>query len=188
MDVAIASTALVALTVPLAAIALAVKATSPGPILFVQDRYGKDRKTFRCLKFRTMTVCEKPGEFVQATKGDARITRIGAILRRTSLDEFPQLVNVLRGDMSLVGPRPHPIKLDDDFAPRIPGYDGRFAVRPGITGLAQIGGHRGPTETVEVMKARIDMDLEYVATRSILGDLRILLRTIPAVLRCSGAF
>lgn len=135
-----------------------------------------------------MTVQENGDDFRQAVKGDARVTRVGRFLRATSLDELPQILNVLRGDMSIVGPRPHAIKHDDDFRKLIPDYDKRFRVRPGITGLAQVRGHRGPTETVEVMAARIQSDLEYVAKVSVWTDIKILLKTVWVVLRGKNAF
>ena len=165
----------------LAIAAIAVKLSSPGPVLFVQNRYGVGRARFRVLKLRTMTVTEDGAAFRQAQKGDARITRVGAFLRKTSIDELPQVFNVRRGDMSLVGPRPHPTKLDDDFALKIPAYNRRFAVMPGITGLAQVRGQRGETDTLEKMQARIDSDIEYVETRSLWTDIIIMLRTVLVV-------
>ncbi|MDO9526944.1 MAG: sugar transferase [Gemmobacter sp.] len=161
--------------------AIDIKITSPGPILFVQHRYGVGRVPFRVFKLRSMTVTEDGAAFRQARKGDARITRVGAFLRKTSIDELPQVFNVLHGDMSLVGPRPHPTKLDDDFAQKILGYNRRFAVMPGITGLAQVRGHRGETDTLEKMQARIDSDIEYVETRGFWMDLVIIIRTALVV-------
>lgn len=161
----------------LALAAVAIKTTSRGPVLFVQTRYGVGRVPFRVFKLRSMTVAEDGEAFRQARKGDARITRVGALLRKTSFDELPQVFNVLRGDMSLVGPRPHPTRLDDEFAPKIFGYNRRFDVMPGITGLAQVRGQRGETDTTQKMQARIDSDIEYVETCSLWLDVVILLRT-----------
>ncbi|MBO6792206.1 MAG: sugar transferase [Dinoroseobacter sp.] len=168
--------------------AIAIRTTSAGPLLFRQTRYGKDKVTFTIFKLRTMTVCEDGKQFRQATQGDARVTHVGRFLRATSIDELPQIFNVLKGNMSLVGPRPHPTKLDDDFRPLIDEYDERFGAKPGITGLAQVRGQRGPTETVEIMRARVASDVEYVARQSVLLDLRILLATIGVVLIGKNAF
>jgi putative colanic acid biosynthesis UDP-glucose lipid carrier transferase len=170
------------LALPVLAIAaLAIKATSRGPILFTQHRYGLGRVPFRVYKLRSMSVAEDGDAFRQARKGDTRITPVGAFLRKTSIDELPQLLNVLRGDMSLVGPRPHPTKLDNDFAQAIPGYNRRFAVMPGITGLAQVRGHRGETDTLEKMRVRVESDIEYVDTRSLWMDILIMMRTTLVV-------
>lgn len=168
--------------------ALVIKLTSKGPVFFRQTRYGQGKQPFTILKLRTMTVCEDGEAFRQAVKGDDRVTRVGRVLRSSSLDELPQIFNVLRGDMSLVGPRPHATKHDDDFRAHIPGYDRRFRVRPGITGLAQVRGHRGPTETVEVMRTRIESDLEYVQRASVWLDLKILVQTALVVLTAKNAF
>lgn len=171
----------------LAPFVIALKLTSPGPILFRQTRHGFGRQRFEIFKLRTLTVDENDEAFRQVVEGDARITKVGAILRRASLDEVPQLLNVIRGDMSLVGPRPHPTKLDDVYAPLIANYDDRFLVRPGVTGLAQVRGHRGPTPSTEVMAQRIDSDLEYAATASLWMDLKILFRTALIVVRPKNA-
>jgi putative colanic acid biosynthesis UDP-glucose lipid carrier transferase len=180
------------LVVPVSAVllpaALVVKLTSQGPVFFRQHRYGRGKRPFEILKLRTMTVLENGDDYRQVVKGDVRITRVGRFLRTTSLDELPQIFNVLRGDMSLVGPRPHAIKHDDDFRKLVPDYDKRFRVRPGVTGLAQIRGQRGPTETVEVMTKRIESDLEYVAQVSVWKDIEILVKTVWVVLRGKNAF
>jgi len=168
--------------------AIAIKLTSSGPVLFRQTRYGRNLKPFTIFKLRTMRVEENGDAFRQAVKGDARITRVGAFLRKTSLDELPQILNVLRGDMSFVGPRPHATKHDNEFRTLIPGYERRFRVRPGITGLAQIKGHRGPTETVEAMAKRIKYDLEYTDTASALLDLKIVFATVLVVVIGKNAF
>ena len=168
--------------------AIAIKLTSSGPVLFRQTRYGRNLKPFTIFKLRTMTVEENGDAFRQAVKGDARITRVGAFLRKTSMDELPQILNVLRGDMSFVGPRPHATKHDNEFRTLIPGYERRFRVRPGITGLAQIKGHRGPTETVEAMAKRVKYDVEYTNTASALLDLKILFATVLVVVIGKNAF
>ena len=163
-------------------IVAAIKLDSRGPGLFKQERYGRGGKTFLVYKFRTMKVTESGSDAVQCVSGDPRITRLGSILRKMSIDELPQLLNVIRGEMNLVGPRPHPMVLDGQFAPWIRNYMQRYSVTPGLTGLAQIRGLRGPTETVDKMAARVAADLEYVGHRSLLYDLGILMKTIPALL------
>jgi len=159
-----------------AVVAIAIKLDSPGPVFFRQLRTGKDGKTFKILKFRTMTV-ESGGKVVQATKNDSRVTRVGRFLRKTSIDELPQLINVLVGDMALVGPRPHAIEHDRYYGSILPMYKRRFAVRPGLTGWAQIHGLRGETETIEKMEQRIRCDLEYIRNRTYLLDLAIIIMT-----------
>jgi len=149
---------------------------TPGPALFVQDRYGRGGKTFGVYKFRSMRFAPESA-FVQATQGDSRVTGVGAFIRRTSIDELPQLFNVIKGEMSLVGPRPHPLKLDDAFSERIDGFMNRYNATPGITGLAQISGFRGETRTLEDMQSRFECDLEYIRTRSLFMDLRIICNT-----------
>jgi putative colanic acid biosynthesis UDP-glucose lipid carrier transferase len=177
LDRVVALLLLLLLSPILILVALAIRLDSRGPILFRQDRYGRDGEIFAIYKFRTMTAAASREAFRQASVGDARVTRLGRVLRRTSIDELPQLLNVLRGEMSLVGPRPHPIALDDHFATLIPGYMRRYAVRPGMTGLAQVSGHRGPTPTVDAMAARVRLDRAYIAGWSFWLDLRLLLRT-----------
>jgi putative colanic acid biosynthesis UDP-glucose lipid carrier transferase len=174
---------LLVLTSPLLLlIAMAVRCTSRGPVIFRQDRVGRDGRRFSIWKFRTMFWQLDPSGpsnsgALQACFGDGRITFLGGILRRWSLDELPQIVNVLRGEMSLVGPRPHPLPLDERFMIDLPHLPGRRMVKPGITGLAQISGARGPTADVSTMKRRIDFDFEYVRHWSLALDLSILLRT-----------
>ena len=169
---------LLAIAIPLAVITVAVRRSSPGPVIFRQRRYGLNGKEFEILKFRTMTVIENGAEFVQARPGDSRVTPIGAFLRRTSLDELPQFINVLRGDMSIVGPRPHPIALDEQHRRLIPSYFFRHKIRPGITGLAQINGFRGPTDTLDNMRGRIEHDIEYIDQWSLMLDLKIIWLTV----------
>ncbi len=178
LDIA-GSLAALAVTWPLLLlIAIAVKLSSPGPALFRQRRYGLNGEEFHVYKVRTMTVCEDGAQVTQATRGDARVTRVGALLRRTSLDELPQILNVLQGSMSLVGPRPHAVSHNEQYRKLIEGYMFRHKVRPGITGWAQVNGLRGETHTVERMQARVDLDLEYLRNWSLWLDVRILLRTV----------
>jgi Undecaprenyl-phosphate glucose phosphotransferase len=167
--------------------AVAIKLDSAGPVLFRQRRRGLNQKVFEVLKFRTMTVMEDGAEIRQATKGDDRITRVGRILRRTSLDELPQLINVLKGDMSLVGPRPHALVHDEHWGEMLERYANRHQVKPGMTGLAQVMGQRGETDTADKMKARVELDLAYIATWSLSSDLRILVQTVRAVVRGENA-
>jgi putative colanic acid biosynthesis UDP-glucose lipid carrier transferase len=161
----------------LSMVAIAVRLDSPGPVLFTQPRYGRNGEVFRVYKFRTMTAAASREPFRQASAGDLRVTRLGRVLRRTSVDELPQLFNVLRGEMSLVGPRPHPPALDETYRELIPNYMYRYSVRPGMTGLAQVRGHRGPTPTVQSMEQRVALDLAYIAEWSLWLDARILVRT-----------
>jgi putative colanic acid biosynthesis UDP-glucose lipid carrier transferase len=177
-DVVLASAILVLVSPLLAAIALAVRLTSPGPVIFKQRRYGLDGREIRVYKFRTMSVCEDGDRVAQATRADGRVTRVGAFLRRTSLDELPQFVNVLQGKMSIVGPRPHAVAHNEQYRRKIRGYMLRHKVRPGITGLAQVNGMRGETDTLEKMEKRVEYDLAYIESWSLELDLRIIGRTI----------
>ena len=177
-DIMIAGLVVAVLAPLYVAIAIAIKATSPGSVIFKQRRYGLNGEEIIVYKFRTMTVSEDGDDFVQATKNDSRITPIGHFLRRYSLDELPQLFNVLQGRMSLVGPRPHPIALNEQYRKMIKGYMVRHKVLPGVTGLAQINGCRGETAKVEEMRARIEYDLDYLRRWSPLLDLKILFLTI----------
>ncbi|MHB1303287.1 MAG: exopolysaccharide biosynthesis polyprenyl glycosylphosphotransferase [Acidiphilium sp.] len=189
VDILGAALLLILLAVPMAPIALALRHT--GPVLFRQRRIGLDGMPFTVLKFRTMRPAPKGSGTIQARPGDARITPLGAMLRRFSLDELPQLFNVLRGEMSLVGPRPHAQHTstgDFTFEQAIAFYGVRHRVKPGLTGLAQVRGLRGPTERPEAVAARVAADLDYIAHWSPWLDLAILLRTIPAVLRGRNAY
>ena len=177
LDRFIAATALVFLSPFMILAALAIKLESKGPAIFKQTRYGYNQREITVWKFRTMTVTENGSTFRQATKDDVRITRLGNILRRTSIDELPQLFNVLRGEMSLVGPRPHPIALDEEFRQRLKRYDNRHKVKPGITGWAQVNGYRGPTNKPGQMDKRIEYDLDYIENWSLWFDLKILIAT-----------
>lgn len=157
-------------------IAIAIRLDSPGPVFFFQQRHGFNQKVFRIAKFRTMHVLEDGENVVQATRGDARVTRIGAMLRKTSLDELPQLFNVLRGEMSLVGPRPHPLGLNFEYEGLLERYANRHKVKPGITGLAQVHGLRGAADP-QMMRARLEDDLRYIETWSLWLDFKILAAT-----------
>jgi putative colanic acid biosynthesis UDP-glucose lipid carrier transferase len=177
-DVILGLVILVVIAVPMLIIGLGVKLSSPGPILFKQRRYGLGGEKIWVWKFRTMTVCEDDASYKQTKRDDNRVTRFGAFLRRTSLDEFPQFINVLQGQMSVVGPRPHPIMLNEEFRQRVPKYMLRHVVKPGITGWAQINGFRGETDTLEKMEKRIDYDLYYIENWSLWFDLKIVFLTI----------
>lgn len=169
-------------------IAILVKATSPGPVIFKQRRYGLNGEEIVVYKFRTMTVLEDGDRVVQAQKGDSRITRLGGFLRRTSLDELPQFVNVLQGRMSIVGPRPHAVSHNELYRKLISGYMVRHKVKPGITGWAQVNGLRGETDTVEKMQKRIDFDIEYLRHWSLRLDVFIIIKTILVVFRDRHAY
>ena len=187
-DIVIASLLLILLAPLILVIALAVKVTSPGPIVFKQRRYGLDGKEIVVYKFRSMRVCEDGGAIRQAQKDDPRITPMGAFLRRSSLDELPQFINVLQGRMSLVGPRPHAVAHNELYRKLINGYMVRHKVKPGITGWAQINGCRGETDSLEKMQARIDLDLEYLRNWSLGLDLQIILQTAGVVIRGNNAY
>jgi putative colanic acid biosynthesis UDP-glucose lipid carrier transferase len=187
-DFTLAGLILLAISPLMLAIAALVKLSSPGPVLFKQRRYGLDGRRIIIYKFRTMTVTEDGDVVRQATKDDSRVTRIGAFLRRTSLDELPQFINVLQGRMSIVGPRPHAVAHNELYRKLIRGYMIRHKVKPGITGLAQVNGLRGETDTVDKMKARIDYDLAYLRNWSVFLDLRIILKTIVVVLQGKNAY
>jgi len=169
-------------------IALLVKLDSPGPVIFKQRRYGLDGEQILVYKFRSMAVTEDGAAIRQASKNDMRVTRLGAILRKTSLDELPQFINVLQGRMSIVGPRPHAVAHNEMYRKLIRGYMIRHKVKPGITGYAQVNGYRGETETVEKMKARIEYDLAYLRNWSLLLDLQIILKTVVVVLGKQNAY
>jgi putative colanic acid biosynthesis UDP-glucose lipid carrier transferase len=172
----------------LLAIAIAVKLSSPGPVIFKQRRYGMDGDEIMVYKFRSMTVCEDGQDIRQASKNDQRVTRLGAFLRRTSLDELPQFINVLQGRMSIVGPRPHAVAHNELYRRQIPGYMWRHKVKPGITGWAQVNGYRGETETLDKMEGRVRHDIDYLRNWSLSLDFYIILRTIWMVLRDRNAY
>jgi putative colanic acid biosynthesis UDP-glucose lipid carrier transferase len=187
-DVVLAS-AILALILPvMLAIAIGIKLTSPGPVLFTQRRYGLDGREIIIYKFRTMTVLEDGNVIPQARRDDMRITRFGAFLRKYSLDELPQFVNVLQGRMSVVGPRPHAVAHNEMYRKLITGYMIRHKVKPGITGWAQINGLRGETDTLDKMRARIEYDLSYLRNWSLQLDLQIVLKTIVVVLKSQNAY
>lgn len=178
-----------ALLAPLIALtAIAVKLDSPGPVLFRQRRNGFNAKQFAIYKFRTMTVMEDGTDIVQATRFDKRITRVGGLLRQTSIDEVPQLLNVLFGDMSLVGPRPHALAHDSHYGDLLAEYAFRHHVKPGITGWAAVNGYRGETALVEQMKGRIDHDIWYINNWSLILDIKILTMTCFEVVRKRNAY
>jgi Undecaprenyl-phosphate glucose phosphotransferase len=170
-------------------IAAAIKLDSPGPVLFRQNRYGFNNETFGIFKFRTMYVDQPEQEKTQqAVPGDSRVTRVGRLLRKSSLDELPQLLNVLGGSMSIVGPRPHAVDHNEDFARKIRGYFARHRVKPGVTGLAQVKGFRGITDTLDKMENRVKYDIEYTENWSLLLDLKILVKTAIVCLRGHNAY
>ncbi|MEX0967334.1 MAG: undecaprenyl-phosphate glucose phosphotransferase [Bacteroidia bacterium] len=166
-------------------IALLIKLDSPGPAFFRQTRAGKDNKPFVCYKFRTMKVDDKDG-WQQATRNDDRITRFGTFLRRTSLDEIPQFINVLQGDMSVIGPRPHPYQLNDEYYGEIHRFMVRHSIKPGITGLAQAKGYRGETNTPHCMRNRVRLDLFYLSNWTFNFDLKIIWLTLASLVRSNG--
>jgi Undecaprenyl-phosphate glucose phosphotransferase len=163
-------------------LAFLIRLDSSGPILFKQKRSGKDNKDFWCFKFRSMYVNDE-SDFKQATRNDSRITRIGRILRKTNLDEMPQFINVLLGHMSVVGPRPHPIKLNENYQTTIDRYMDRHLVKPGVTGLAQVKGYRGETAHPQLMKNRVRVDLFYIENWSFILDLKIIFMTVASMLK-----
>lgn len=177
-DIVIGMLAITIFAVPMAVIALAIKLSSKGKVLFKQHRYGLNGKVLEVWKFRTMHVCDDGDHVPQATKTDTRVTTLGKFLRRTSLDELPQLINVLEGSMSLVGPRPHAVAHNEQYRALIYGYMLRHKVKPGITGWAQVNGWRGETDTVEKMKKRVEYDLEYIRNWSLWLDVEILWLTL----------
>ena len=187
-DIVIASALLCLLLPVLVVVLIGVKLSSPGPILFNQRRYGLDGQEIIIYKFRSMTVAENGSSVVQATMNDARVTRFGRFIRKTSLDELPQFVNVLQGRMSVVGPRPHAVTHNEMYRKLIKGYMIRHKVKPGITGWAQVNGYRGETKTIESMKSRIDYDLSYLKKWSLSLDLIIIFKTIFLVFKDTKAY
>jgi Undecaprenyl-phosphate glucose phosphotransferase len=177
-DIVTAAIAIVALSPLLAMVAIAIKLDSRGPVLFRQTRHGYNNEVINVLKFRTMTKLENGDNFVQAVRNDERITRVGAILRRANIDELPQLINVLSGEMSIVGPRPHATAHNKLFEDRISLFSRRHVVKPGITGWAQVNGYRGATDTLEKMQRRVEHDLYYIDNWSFWFDIRIIIMTI----------
>ncbi|MEM9356281.1 MAG: exopolysaccharide biosynthesis polyprenyl glycosylphosphotransferase [Pseudomonadota bacterium] len=176
-DWIVAATALVLLSPVLLIVAAAIKMESNGPVFFRQRRNGIGGSVFNVWKFRTMSVMEDGNTVTQASRNDSRVTQVGAFLRKTSIDELPQLINVLLGEMSLVGPRPHAMAHNEYYAERIANYVEREAVKPGITGWAQINGHRGETQKLSQMIDRVEHDVWYIRNQSMLLDLKIILLT-----------
>jgi putative colanic acid biosysnthesis UDP-glucose lipid carrier transferase len=187
-DIGFSALILLLLLPLLVLIAIVVKASSPGPVIFKQRRYGLDGREIAVYKFRTMSVVEDGAEVRQASKSDSRITPVGAVLRRSSMDELPQLINVLQGRMSLVGPRPHAVAHNEEYRKLIKGYMVRHKVLPGITGLAQVNGCRGETSKLEEMEARVNYDLDYLRHWTPLLDIKILLLTVVKVFRDEKAY
>jgi len=187
-DIVLASIILVLLAPLMVAIAIAVKLGSPGPVIFRQRRYGLYGDEIIVYKFRSMTVMENGAAVVQAQKNDQRVTKIGGFLRKTSLDELPQFINVLQGRMSIVGPRPHAVAHNEQYRKLIKGYMLRHKVKPGITGWAQVNGLRGETATLDKMEARIQYDLDYLRNWSLWLDLWIVLKTVKVVVTRENAF
>lgn len=177
-DILVSASALVLLFPFFVCIGIALKLTDAGRIIFKQWRYGLNGQPILIYKFRTMTVYEDGYDFKQATRNDPRITRLGAFLRKNSLDELPQLLNVLKGDMSLVGPRPHPVAMNETYRKLLPGYMLRHKVKPGITGLAQLNGFRGETDTMDKIESRLKYDIAYIRNWSLWNDVKILFKTV----------
>jgi putative colanic acid biosynthesis UDP-glucose lipid carrier transferase len=177
-DLVLGSFIVLLVALPMLCIAMAIKMKSPGPVFFRQWRYGLCGKKIRILKFRTMTVCEDGPDVVQATKDDARVTKLGKFLRRTSLDEFPQFLQVLTGELSLVGPRPHAVAHNEKYRAIIHGYMLRHTVKPGITGWAQVNGWRGETAELAKMEGRVRCDMEYIRNWNLFLDLKIIFLTV----------
>jgi putative colanic acid biosynthesis UDP-glucose lipid carrier transferase len=187
-DLVFACIGLIVVSLPMLAIAIAIKATSKGPVFFRQRRYGLDGREIYVWKFRSMRTTDNGPQIKQATKNDPRITPLGAILRKTSLDELPQLFNVIEGSMSLVGPRPHATAHNELYRGQIRGYMLRHKVKPGITGLAQVSGCRGETDTLDKMQRRVELDHAYIRSWSLWLDFRILLRTLVVAWRQPEAY
>lgn len=188
LDLIVAVVGIVLLTPMFLIIALAIRLDSPGPALFMQTRHGFNSKKFKIFKFRTMNVLDDGATINQAVRGDARVTNLGAWLRKTSIDELPQLFNVLRGEMSVVGPRPHAAAHNDYYEELISCYAFRHHMKPGITGWAQVNGSRGETPTLHRMKDRVDYDIWYVDNWSVLLDLKIILGTVLELIRGRNAY
>lgn len=187
-DVTVALLALWVFLPLLLTIALLVRLETPGPALFRQRRTGLNGRVFTVFKFRTMTVTEDGATIRQATLGDARVTSLGGLLRRFSLDELPQLLNVLRGEMSLIGPRPHALAHDEAWGRQVPGYERRFRARPGLTGYAAVCGLRGEIKELQAIVDRVESDNEYIDTWSFGLDMKIVWRTLPLIFSDARAY
>ena len=188
LDILVAGSALLFFAPVLLLVGVLIKLESRGPILFRQARGGLHGQAFTIFKFRSMRCAENDDRVVQASRDDDRITRIGRLIRQTSVDELPQLLNVLMGDMSIVGPRPHALAHDVEYGAVIPRYSLRFRAKPGLTGLAQIKGLRGGTDDVQAMAARVEADVEYIERWKFGSDVRILLLTLPHLLLAENAY
>ena len=187
-DIVLASLILVLIAPVLLAVAIGVKRSSPGPIVFKQRRNGVDGKEILVYKFRSMRVMENGGKVTQATKGDPRVTPFGAFIRRTSLDELPQFINVLQGRMSIVGPRPHAVAHNEQYRELVQAYMLRHKVKPGITGWAQVNGYRGETDTLDKMIGRVEYDIDYLRNWSLTMDLRIIAKTVKCTFWDKNAY
>lgn len=187
-DLLIGSAIMVLISIPMLAIAIAVKLSSKGPVFFRQRRHGLNGEEIKVLKFRSMRCMEDGPTVKQATKNDPRVTKLGSFLRRTSLDELPQFIQVLSGEMSIVGPRPHAVAHNHHYQSLIPGYELRHSVKPGITGWAQVNGWRGETDTIDKMHKRVEYDLAYIQHWSIVRDLDIIRRTVVGGFRSKNAY
>ena len=188
LDLAIAIPALIVLSPLLAVLVVLIRRGSQGPAMFRQTRLGRNGAPFEIYKFRTMTVLENGPVIQQAVKNDARVTKTGRWMRRLSLDELPQLLNVIHGDMSLIGPRPHALAHDRHYGNAITGYDLRQSVKPGISGWAQVHGHRGATATTSEMRERLAYDVWYARNASFTLDIKIIARTLGEVLGQRNAY
>src|SRR5262249_23940154 len=188
LDVTVALIGIVLLAPMFLIVALAIKLDSPGRALFMQTRHGFNSKKFKIFKFRTMTVLDDGPTIKQAVRGDARVTNIGTWLRKTSIDELPQLFNVLKGEISIVGPRPHAAAHDHYYEELISRYAFRHHMKPGITGWAQVNGFRGETPILQLMKERVEHDTWYVGNWSVLLDLKIIFGTVLELVRCRNAY
>jgi putative colanic acid biosynthesis UDP-glucose lipid carrier transferase len=187
-DMVVAAWALLLFLPLLIVVMVAIQIESPGPAIFRQRRTGYRGRVFTILKFRTMTVTEDSADVRQATKDDARVTAVGALLRKLSIDELPQLWNVMRGDMSIVGPRPHALAHDEYYGAMIPTYGARFRAKPGLTGYAQVNGFRGEINDMRCMSDRVAADNSYIEEWSLALDVAILLKTVPLVFRDPNAY
>ena len=188
MDILIASAALLLLAPLFTIVAVLIRLDGPGPVLFRQTRYGFNQEPFRIFKFRTMKVMENDRSVASATRGDPRVTKIGALLRRLSIDELPQIANVFSGEMSVVGPRPHALAHDQQYERRIARYARRHNVKPGITGWAQVHGFRGEISSDEKLAGRIEHDLYYIDNWSLWLDVKILALTIFSLKSHANAY
>ena len=187
-DIVVSAWALLLFLPLLLTVAMLVRLESPGPALFRQRRTGLNGEVFTVLKFRTMTVAEDGDTVRQATRDDARVTLLGAMLRKFSLDELPQLLNVLKGEMSLIGPRPHALAHDEAWSRVVPGYERRFRARPGLTGYAAVCGYRGEVKELQAIVDRVETDNQYIDTWSFALDMQIVWRTLPLIFADTRAY